>query len=67
MAKQYATPGVYIEEKSAFANSVVSVATAVPAFVGYTQKAAAGKKRFNKRSNAYYFNGRIFELLRWCS
>lgn len=44
MAKQYATPGVYIEEKSAFANSVVSVATAVPAFVGYTQKAAAGKK-----------------------
>lgn len=44
MAKQYATPGVYIEEKSAFANSVVSVATAVPAFIGYTQKAAAGKK-----------------------
>jgi len=44
MAKQYATPGVYIEEKSAFANSVVAVATAVPAFVGYTQKAVAGKK-----------------------
>lgn len=44
MAKQYATPGVYIEEKSAFSNSVVSVATAVPAFIGYTQKAKAGKK-----------------------
>lgn len=44
MAKQYATPGVYIEEKNAFANSVVSVATAVPAFIGYTQKAIAGKK-----------------------
>ena len=44
MAKQYATPGVYIEEKSAFSNSVVSVATAVPAFIGYTAKAAAGKK-----------------------
>lgn len=44
MAKQYATPGVYIEEKSAFSNSVVSVATAVPAFIGYTEKAAAGKK-----------------------
>lgn len=44
MAKQYATPGVYIEEKNAFSNSVVSVATAVPAFIGYTQKAAAGKK-----------------------
>ncbi len=44
MAKQYATPGVYIEEKSAFSNSVVAVATAVPAFVGYTQKAMAGKR-----------------------
>jgi phage tail sheath protein FI len=44
MAKQYATPGVYIEEKNAFSNSVVSVATAVPAFIGYTQRAAAGKK-----------------------
>jgi len=31
------TPGVYIVEKNAFPNSVVEVATAVPAFVGYTQ------------------------------
>lgn len=44
MAKQYATPGVYIEEKSAFSNSVVAVATAIPAFVGYTERARAGKK-----------------------
>lgn len=44
MAKQYATPGVYIEEKSAFSNSVVSVATAVPAFIGYTAKAMAGRR-----------------------
>lgn len=44
MAKVYATPGVYIEEKSAFANSAVAVATAVPAFVGYTEKAIAGKR-----------------------
>jgi len=44
MAKQYATPGVYIEEKSAFSNSVVAVSTAVPAFVGYTEKAVAGKR-----------------------
>jgi len=36
---QMKTPGVYIVEKSAFPNSVVEVATAVPAFVGYTQKA----------------------------
>ncbi|QPF73400.1 phage tail sheath family protein [Roseateles sp. DAIF2] len=33
------TPGVYIVEKNAFPNSVVEVATAVPAFVGYTEKA----------------------------
>lgn len=44
MSKQYATPGVYIEEKSAFSNSVVAVATAVPAFIGYTAKAKAGKR-----------------------
>lgn len=44
MSKQYATPGVYIEEKSAFSNSVVAVATAVPAFIGYTEKARAGKR-----------------------
>ena len=31
------TPGVYIVEKNAFPNSVVEVATAVPAFVGYTE------------------------------
>ena len=41
---QYKTPGVYIEEKNAFPNSVVEVATAVPAFIGYTEKAAMGKR-----------------------
>ncbi len=44
MAKVYATPGVYIEEKSAFPNSAVPVATAVPAFIGYTEKAIRDKK-----------------------
>lgn len=44
MSKQYATPGVYIEEKSAFSNSVVAVGTAIPAFIGYTEKARAGKR-----------------------
>jgi uncharacterized protein len=33
------TPGVYVIEKSAFGNSIVEVATAVPAFIGYTEKA----------------------------
>ncbi|PTW52183.1 cadherin-like domain-containing protein [Rhodovulum kholense] len=36
------TPGVYIVEKSAFPNSVVQVATAVPAFIGYTERAVNG-------------------------
>ncbi|HEU4719670.1 MAG TPA: phage tail sheath C-terminal domain-containing protein [Bacteroidia bacterium] len=33
------TPGVYINEVNAFPNSVVAVATAVPAFIGYTPQA----------------------------
>ncbi|SDD08881.1 phage tail sheath family protein [Pedobacter soli] len=33
------TPGVYINEQNAFPNSVVQVATAVPAFIGYTPQA----------------------------
>lgn len=41
---QIKTPGVYIVEKSAFPNSVVEVATAVPAFIGYTEKAENGGK-----------------------
>jgi phage tail sheath protein FI len=35
----YKTPGVYIVEKNAFPNSVVEVETAVPAFIGHTEKA----------------------------
>src|SRR3954467_8746671 len=38
------TPGVYIVEKNAFPNSIVEVATAVPAFIGYTEKAERGGK-----------------------
>jgi phage tail sheath protein FI len=49
MMGQYKTPGVYIVEKSAFPNSVVEVATAVPAFIGYTEKASnKGKTLLNK-------------------
>ena len=40
----YKTPGVYIVEKNAFPNSVVEVETAVPAFVGYTEKADDGSQ-----------------------
>ena len=39
---KYKTPGVYIAEQGAFSNSVVAVATALPVFLGYTEKAPAG-------------------------
>lgn len=55
------TPGVYIVEKNAFPNSVVQVATAVPVFIGHTEKAEnGGKTLLNKpmkiTSMAEYFN-----------
>ena len=39
MALNLQTPGVYTVELNAFPNSVVAVATAVPAFIGYTARA----------------------------
>ncbi|MBK8427428.1 MAG: phage tail sheath family protein [Lewinellaceae bacterium] len=44
MAKSISTPGVYIIEKNAFPNSIVPIATAAPAFVGYTEKAVLNKQ-----------------------
>lgn len=40
------TPGVYIQELNAFPNSVVGVATAVPAFIGYTPQASYQGKSY---------------------
>ena len=40
---EYKTPGVYIKEKNAFGNSVVEAETAIPAFIGYTEKALKGR------------------------
>ncbi len=39
MASTYKTPGVYVEEISTFPASVAQVETAIPAFIGYTEKA----------------------------
>ena len=38
----YKTPGVYVEEISTFPPSVAEVATAIPAFIAYTQLGGAG-------------------------
>lgn len=39
---EYKTPGVYIKEKNAFGTSVVEAETAIPAFIGITEKAVNG-------------------------
>lgn len=49
MTKIFKTPGVYINEKAAFPNSVVQVPTAIPAFIGYTEMATSnGQSLLNK-------------------
>ncbi|MCP1572531.1 phage tail protein [Herbaspirillum rubrisubalbicans] len=49
MTSNYSTPGVYIQELNGFPNSVVPIATAVPAFIGYTPTAQyQGKSYYNK-------------------
>jgi len=40
----YKTPDVYVKEISIFPPSVAEVATAIPAFIGYTEKAKKVKK-----------------------
>ncbi|WP_275982491.1 phage tail sheath C-terminal domain-containing protein [Aquiflexum gelatinilyticum] len=44
MPQNLKTPGIYIEEKNVFPGSVVEVATAIPAFIGYTEKASRNGK-----------------------
>jgi uncharacterized protein len=39
MATLYKTPGVYVEEIPKFPPSIAPVETAIPAFIGYTEKA----------------------------
>ena len=49
MAETLKTPGVYIVEKDTGANAVVQVSTAVPAFIGFTQKAEINGKSFHMK------------------
>jgi len=44
MSLSYKTPGVYIQELNAFPGSVVAVPTAIPVFIGYTEKAMRNGK-----------------------
>ncbi|HWZ21645.1 MAG TPA: hypothetical protein VNW06_03270, partial [Cytophagaceae bacterium] len=67
MAQTLATPGVYIEEKNAFPNSIVGIPTAIPAFIGYTDKSAYNgqsllfkAKRISSLSEYHNFFGKGF-------
>lgn len=40
----YSTPGVYVEEISTFPPSVAEVSTAIPAFIGYTEKGSSASE-----------------------
>lgn len=51
MALDTRTPGVYVQEVSIFPPSVTSVATAIPAFIGYTNKAAGTIARISSMND----------------
>ena len=57
------TPGVYIVEKKAFPNSVVEVATAVPAFIGYTEQASNKGKDLKGDAWHLLVEPRAFDML----
>lgn len=44
----YKTPNVYVKEISTFPPSVAEVSTAIPAFIGYTEKAQRGSEDLTK-------------------
>ncbi len=49
MPENLKTPGVYIVEKDTGANAVVQVSTAVPSFIGFTEKAEVNGKSFHMK------------------
>jgi hypothetical protein len=54
MASTYKTPGVYVEEISLFPPSVAQVETAVPAFIGYTEKAFRNGESLTSKPTLIY-------------
>ncbi|MGC4235161.1 MAG: phage tail sheath C-terminal domain-containing protein [Niabella sp.] len=49
MATTFKTPGVYVEEIPKLPPSVAQVETALPAFIGYTQKSTDGVEEWHKK------------------
>lgn len=54
MASTYKTPGVYVEEISLFPPSVAQVETAIPAFIGYTEKAEKNGESLKMKPTEIY-------------
>lgn len=54
MASTYKTPGVYVEEISLFPPSVAQVETAIPAFIGYTEKAEKSGESLTMKPTEIY-------------
>lgn len=50
----YRTPDVYVEEISVFPPSVAEVGTAIPAFIGYTEKATRGTESLTLKPTKIY-------------
>ena len=53
------TPGVYVEEVPTLPPSVAEVATAVPAFIGHTERGAAGKVEVSQVTTLLEFEQRF--------
>lgn len=60
MPSTYKVPGVFIEEISKFPPSIAQVETAIPAFVGYTEKAQIGVENLHTDDS----NGPILRPIR---
>lgn len=51
MANNFKTPGVYVQEISKLPPSIAAVETAIPAFIGYTEKVELGGKLLDPHAN----------------
>ena len=56
---EFKTPGVYIVERSVLPESVSGVSTAIPAFIGYTEKAGVDKELFYKPTRVTSLNNYV--------
>ncbi|MFC3362471.1 hypothetical protein ACFOG5_04690 [Pedobacter fastidiosus] len=62
----YKTPGVYINEINNFPPSIATVETAIPAFIGYTEKSLDGLLKSKRINSLLSLNNFLVPLiLKW--